>query len=574
MKINLPQSIRTNLFCLLFFHALFTAIGQTAQEPAPKLVVGIVIDQMRYDYLYKYQDHYSEDGFKRLLREGFSYDSTNYNYIPTVTAAGHSSIYTGTTPSKHGIVGNSWYDRQMGAEVSNVGDDNVRITGSVVPNPYGKSPVRLLAPTITDELRTEMGEEAKVISVSLKDRGAILPGGRKANAAYWHDYSSSPGYFVTSSFYRDSLPDWVVSFNEEGRSEKYMGQTWNTLLPLKEYDESAPDDNPHESIMKGKDAPVFPYDLAAIRDQYRRGEPYLNVLWATPFGNTLLKDFAIRALREEQLGQDETTDMLCISFSSPDVAGHTFGPQSVEVQDMYLRLDRDIAELLNTLDKEVGADNYLLFLTSDHGVHPVVSYAVKNGLPAGLAVIPKYQQDLNFALGLKFGAFQWIESFGVDQVYLNHKLIKEQGVSLREMQQAVAEFMEKQREVRYALTASDLEENKYDSGLQEMMQNGFYADRSGDVMLIYQPGVTPTYDFRTPITAVRGASHGLGYEPDTHVPLVWFGAGIPSGASPRMVHPTDIAPTLARLLNLKAPDKATGDVLGELFEAAPAIPQE
>ena len=553
----------------LAFATLVLTLGQmAAQTQRPKLVVGIVVDQMRYDFLHRYSDHYGEDGFKRLLREGFSFDSTHYNYVPTVTAAGHASIYTGTTPARHGIVGNVWYDRSQRMSVSNVEDPTVKIIGSARPNPNGYSPAHLLAKTITDKIRAELGPESKIISVSLKDRGAILAGGQSANAAYWHDYQTSPGYFVSSTFYQDSLPAWATEFNAEGWSETYMGQTWNTLLPLEEYDESAPDDNGYESLMRGKEAPVFPYDLAAIRDTYKENEPYLNVLWVTPFGNTLLKDFAIRALRAEQLGQDEITDALCISFSSPDAAGHTFGPQSVEVQDIYLRLDRDIAELLQVLDQEVGKGEYLLFLTSDHGAQPVVSYALEQGLPAGLAVIPRFEHSLNFSLSLKYGAFNWIESFGTEEIYLDHALIAEKGVSLLEMQQAVAELMREQPGVRYALTATELRENKFDSGLPAMVQNGFYPDRSGDVMLVYEPGFVATYDFRTPITKVRGTQHGSGYEWDTHVPLLWFGAGVPGGASARRVAPVDIAPTLARYLNIPAPDSATGQPLQELFETA------
>ncbi len=554
---------------LLVLVALVFSQGQvTAQAQPPKLVVGIVVDQMRYDFLHRYSDHYGDDGFKRLMREGFSFDSTNYNYVPTVTAAGHASIYTGTTPSRHGIIGNTWYDRNLRISVSNVEDPTVHIIGSAVPNPNGFSPAHLLTKTITDQIRTKMGPESKIISVSLKDRGAILPGGHSANAAYWHDYETSPGNFVSSTFYQDSLPGWVAEFNSEGRSEAYMGQVWNTLLPLEEYDESAPDDNGYESLMRGKQAPVFPYDLAAIRDTYAPNEPYLNVLWVTPFGNTLLKDFAIRALREEHLGQDAITDALCISFSSTDAAGHTFGPQSVEVQDMYLRLDRDIAELLQVLDQEVGKGEYLLFLTSDHGAQPVVSYAVEQGLPAGLAVIPRFEHSLNFSLSLKYGAFNWIESFGTNEIYLDHALIAEKGVSLPEMQQAVADFMKEQPAVSYALTATELRENKYDSGLPAMVQNGFYEDRSGDVILVYEPGFVATYDFRTPITKVRGTQHGSGYEWDTHVPLLWFGAGVPSGASARRVHPTDVTPTLGRFLNVPIPEGATGQPLLELFEPA------
>jgi predicted AlkP superfamily pyrophosphatase or phosphodiesterase len=359
------------------------------------------------------------------MRDGYSFENTHYNYIPTVTAAGHASVYTGATPSIHGIVGNSWYERSSGRLVSNVGDASVRITGSVVERLTGYSPARLLTGTISDQLREESDSRGKVISVSLKDRGAILPGGRSANAAYWHDWETSPGHFVSSSYYMEELPSWVVNFNKKERTEKYLDKTWKTLLPIEEYDESAPDDNPHERILRGKETPTFPYDLKAMRELFEGDPSYYQLLWVTPFGNTLTAEFAIEALKSEDLGKDGDVDMLCVSFSTPDVAGHTFGPQSVEVQDIYLRLDRDIEDLLKTLDKEVGEENYLLFLTSDHGVQPVVSYLKANNKPAGLAVIPKFNQDLNFALGREYGAFEWISYFGNDQIYLDHSLIEE-----------------------------------------------------------------------------------------------------------------------------------------------------
>ena len=313
----------------------------TTTEP-PKLVVGLIVDQMRFDFLQRYQEHFGEGGFKRLMREGYSFENTHYNYVPTVTAAGHASIYTGVTPSVHGVIDNSWYERESNRMVSNVGDTSVQIVGSLVEGAYGYSPARLITSTITDQLRAESNSKAKVISVSLKDRGAILPGGRSANAAYWNDWESSPGHFVSSSYYMEDLPAWVVNFNKKERAEKYLSKTWQTLLPIEKYTASAPDDNPHERVLRGKENPTFPYDLKAMRELYN-GEPsYFQVLWVTPFGNTLTREFALQALKSENLGADEVTDMLCVSFSTPDVAGHTFGPQSVEVQDIYLRLDQEI----------------------------------------------------------------------------------------------------------------------------------------------------------------------------------------------------------------------------------------
>jgi len=540
--------------------------AQQTGSGAPRLIVGVVVDQMRFDYLYKYQDHYGNDGFKRLMREGYNFKNTHYSYIPTYTAPGHASIYTGATPEVHGIVGNSWFDRESGNVVSNVGDPKVQTTGSVVENPNSYSPNRLLASTITDQLRLGTNMKSKVISISLKDRGAILPGGRTANAAYWYDWESSPGHFVSSTYYMEELPSWVQKFNAQEQADSYLSQSWEPLLPLSEYDESAPDDNPHETILRGKDAPTFPYDFEEMRKLYEGASNFYQVLWGTPYGNTLTKDFALEALRNEGLGKDAYPDMLCVSFSAPDVVGHTFGPQSVEVQDTYLRLDRDLADLLSSLDREVGAGNYLLFLTSDHGAMPVVSWLHANKMQAGLAVLPKFKQDLSFKLGQRFGAFDWITYFGSEQIYLDRKLVAEKKFSLAEMQQAVADFMETQPGVRYAVTAQDLQTKNYTEGQLAKLQRGFHPDRSGDVLLVYEPGYYPTSDFRTPVSQVRGTSHGSGYSYDTQVPMLWFGKGVKRGDSSRKVHPRDIAPTLSFMLNLQMPAGATGKPLMELLD--------
>lgn len=544
----------------------FSINAQETERESPKLVVGIIVDQMRFDFLEKYEEHFSEGGFKRLLREGYSFENTHYNYVPTVTAAGHASIYTGVTPSIHGVIENAWYERESQRLVSNVGDTSVRIIGSLAQFNSGYSPARLLSKTITDRLRAETDSKGKVISVSLKDRGAILPGGKNANAAYWQDWEGSPGYFVSSSYYMEELPSWVIKYNSKQRPDKYLNKTWKTLLPIEAYTASAPDDNPHERLLRGKETPTFPYDLKAMRDLFEGDPRYYQMLWVTPFGNTITREFAEEALKAEDLGKDADVDMLCVSFSTPDVAGHTFGPQSVEVQDIYLRLDREIEEFLKTLDKEVGEGEYLLFLTSDHGAQPVVSYLIANNEPAGLAVIPQFNQALSFSLSQQYGAFEWISYFGNNQIYLDRDLIEEKGFSLAEFRRSVADFMKEQPGVRFALTPDDLQNTTDTTGLVEMVKNGYFPDRSGDVILVYDYGVMPTSDYRTPITKVRGANHGSGYDYDTHVPLIWFGTGIPKGVSERKVHPVDIAPTLARMLNLKGIEEMTGEPLPEVLK--------
>ena len=548
--------------------ALFFLNGYITRSQAdkPKLVVGIVVDQMRFDHLYKYQERFSNGGFKRLMRDGFNYKNTQYNYIPTVTAAGHASIYTGTTPSAHGIIGNTWYQRSSKQVITNIGDSNELIVGTTDVNSYGASPRNLLTTTITDQLRMGTNFRAKVISVSLKDRGAILPGGHAANAAYWHDWKSSPGYFVSSSYYMDELPKWVNSFNKLEKSNSYLSDSWSTLYPIETYTASAPDDNNYERALGGKTSATFPYDYKSMRERYREIGAEFQLIWVTPAGNSLLTDFAIEAIKSEGLGTDDITDFINISYSVPDVIGHTFGPQSVEFEDVILRLDRDIENLLKSLDATVGTGNYLLFLTSDHGSVPVASYLADHKLPAGLAHIKQYETALLTHLNSKYGTNQWIENFDGEAVYLNRDVIKQKKLSLRAVQQEAADFLITLDEVTGALTASDLQSQSYSYGMNQMLQNGYHSKRSGDVLLIFKPGFIQNLDPRITMQKIKGTTHGSGYAYDTHVPMLWFGNSIPKGKSVRKVSVIDIAPSIAQILNIPYPSGTSGEPLIELFE--------
>ena len=547
---------------LLFFNGYLLK----SQTDKPKLVVGIVVDQMRFDHLYKYQERFSNGGFKRIMREGFNYKNTQYNYIPTVTAAGHASIYTGTTPSTHGIIGNTWYQRSSKQIITNIEDNNELLIGTEAADSYGGSPRNLLTTTITDQLRMGTNFRAKVISVSLKDRGAILPGGHSANAAYWHDWKSSPGNFVSSSYYMDELPNWVTKFNKLEKSNSYLTDSWSTLYPIESYTMSAPDDNNYERAIAGKTSATFPYDYKSMRERYKEIGAEYQLIWVTPAGNSLLTDFAIEAIKSEGLGTDEITDFISISYSVPDVIGHTFGPQSVEFEDVILRLDRDIESLLKSLDATVGTGNYLLFLTSDHGSVPVASYLADNKLPAGIANIKKHEVALLSHLNSKYGTNQWIENFDGEAVYLNRDLIKQKKLSLRAVQQEAADFLITLEEVTGALIASDLQSQSYSYGMNQMIQNGYYSKRSGDVILVFKPGFVQSLDPRITMQKIKGTSHGSGYAYDTHVPMLWFGNSIPKGNSVRKVSVTDIAPSIAQILNISYPSGTTGEPLIELFD--------
>ena len=343
------------IFLFLFF--LFFSISN-AQQQRPKLVVGIVVDQMKMDYLYRFSDDFSENGFKRLMTNGFTFQNMQYNYMPTYTAPGHATIYSGATPSLHGIIGNSWFNRSIGKTMYCTDDSSYKTLGDGTPEEGMMSPKNLQTTTITDELRLATNFKGKVIGISLKDRGAILPAGHFANWAFWY---SKTGAFISSTFYGQELPIWVNQFNQEKHYLPYLSNDWNLLKPIATYNESLPDENPYEGKLFNVATPVFPYHLKELYDKNDAG-----IIRSTPFGNDLLAEFAMKAIEKEQLGKDEITDFLSISFSSTDYVGHTMGSRSMEIQDTYLRLDETIAKLLDYLDKAVGKDNYLLFLTADH----------------------------------------------------------------------------------------------------------------------------------------------------------------------------------------------------------------
>ena len=532
----------------------------------PKLVVGIIIDQMRANYLYKYQERYGEDGFKRLIRNGFNYKNANVNYIPSETAPGHASIYTGTTPSYHGIIGNSWFESETNAVEGNVSDKLEKIVGSVNDNPYGVSPNKLMTSTITDELKKTSNFKSKVISVSIKDRGAILPGGKSADGVYWHDWESSPGYFVSSSFYMETLPNWVNKFNQLEKSDAYLNETWNTLYPIETYTLSTPDDNTYEPSLGGKISPTFPYNFKTMREKYRDKGSEFQLLWISPKGNTLLTEFAITAIQEEKLGKDKYTDFLNISYSVPDVIGHTFGPQSVEMEDIYLRLDNEIATLLKALDTKLGKENYTLFLTADHGAMENVSFLNNHKLDAAIARTTSDARNLEAFLDTKYGKASWITAVNGNNLYLNKVTIDEQKLTLPIIQKEAADYLMTLPEVSFALTADDLQTYVYEEGIRKTIQNGYHVKRSGDLIISYSSGTIIHPNSNIDIEMVNGTVHGSSYSYDTHVPLIWIGKGIKSGESVRAVNPIDIAPSLSMFLNIPLPSASQGNPLTELFE--------
>jgi len=512
----------------------------------PKLVVGIVVDQMRYDFLYRYWAKYSAGGFRRLVEQGFSCENTQYNYVPTYTGPGHAAIYTGATPATNGIIGNEWFVREVGKSTYVTDDSTVTTVGSA--SVAGKmSPRHLLSSTITDELRLATQMESKVIGLSLKDRGSILPAGHTPNAAYWYD--GATGDWITSSYYMNDLPRWLKNFNARKLSDQYLSQPWKTLLPIDQYTESLPDDQPFELLFDGETKAVFPHDLPTIKQR----SDY-DLLRKTPFGNTLTLDIALETLRQEKMGKGSATDFLALSFSSTDYVGHQFGPNAIETEDTYLRLDRDLEKLLTFLDTWVGKNQVLVFLTADHGVAPVPAYMKKVRILAGIfdgRTIVK--STLKNHLDESFGKGDWLMDYGNSQIYLNRSFIQSKKLSVADVQRRVAEFMALQTGVVFAIAAADLPMLSAHNPTYQRMLSGYNRARSGDVLLVLEPSW-----FDGNPASKGGTTHGSNYSYDTHVPLLWYGWKIAPGSTVVPVHITDIAPTLASLLKILEPNGNSG----------------
>jgi len=523
------------------------AIQSQAQQ-RPKLVVGIVVDQMKLEYLYRFSDDFSANGFQRLMGDGFTFYNMNYNYMPTFTAPGHASIYTGTTPATHGIIANEWYIRSTGKGMYCTDDASAKtlVAGTEVEG--AMSPKNLLSTTITDELKMATNFNGKVIGLSIKDRGAILPAGHFANWAFW---CTKSGAFISSSFYGNKMPDWVTEFNAEKNYMKYINKGWSLLKPVETYNESLPDNNPYEGKLGKSLPPVFPYDLSKA---YK--ESGMEVLKSTPFGNDFLAELAMRAIDKEQLGKDNITDFLAVSFSSTDYVGHNFGPRSMEIQDTYLRLDLTIASFLDYLDKTVGKDNYLLFLTADHAVaeNPIYlkdrKYNVTN-IPSKDTYnsLTKFSTD-TFGVNL-------VLNYSNFNVFLNRDLIKEKGLELTKVKQSFKDFLMTQESVKRVYTQEEVLAATGQDYYLNFIFKGYDAKQSGDLVVLHGAGYLESIE--------TGTTHGTPNNYDTNVPLLFYGWHVPKGESNKKEYITEIAPTLSKMLKITTPNGSESQVLEELF---------
>ena len=524
--------------------------GTRPHYETPALVVGIVVDQMRYDVLYRYWDKYGDDGIRRLLNDGFSFDHAQFDYAPTFTGPGHASVYTGATPSVHGIIENRWFLRGERRQTYVTEDNAVETVGSLT-DAGRMSPRYLMTTTIGDELRLHTNMRARVIGISLKDRGAILPAGHTGEA-YWFDYESAD--FVTSTYYHDALPAWLEDFRGRELVDKYLGEPWEPLLPIEAYTASAERNEP-EAAFPGQDNAGFPHNLPEIAERAGRG-----VIAETPYGDKLLFELARAAIEGESLGEGAFPDLLAISFSSPDHIGHRFGPASREVQDTFLRLDRELGKFLNYLDERFGRENILIFLTSDHGAAHVPSHLEQKNIPAGYISQSTADEKLRDHLEGIYGVDPVLE-FRRFQVYLDRELIEEHGLSLNSVQDESARYLRQLDGIAGTLTAETLLTTEFREGVRARVQRGFYPQQSGDVLYWLDP--------QWMRERRSGTTHGSPYPYDTRAPLLWYGWDIPAGRSTHPVFITDIAPTLAVILNTAYPNGAVGNPLNDLMRATP-----
>ncbi len=531
---------------------LIISFSAPAQQgiPRPKLVVGIVIDQMRWDYLYRFYDRYDANGgFKRMLNQGFSCENTLVPYAPTVTACGHSTIYSGTVPAISGITGNFWWDREQQRSVYCTEDKSVNTVGS--SSVQGKmSPKNMLVTTICDELRLATNFQSKVIGVAIKDRGGILAAGHSANAAYWYD--NSVGSWITSTYYMNQLPKWVNDFNSLKIVDKYYQQGWNLLYPAATYVNSTADEKSYEAKTLGGNK--FPYD--SLKKYI--GKDYGKIS-TTPMGNTLTAEFAKAALVSEQLGADNITDFLAISFSSPDYIGHSYGPNSIESEDGFLRLDKELGSFLDFLDSKVGKGQYTVFLSADHGVIQTPEFLSENRLPGGRVFMTTVTNNLNKELAEKYKINKIIVSDENYQMHLNHPSLDSAKVDEEEIIKWIIKRLSTEPGVDRAFALEELNETPLPATIRKMINNGYYPRRNGEVQIILKPGYIDAF-------SNTGTTHGLWNPYDAHIPLLWYGWGIKQGKTNRETYMTDIAPTIAAMLHIEMPSGCIGSAIPEVMK--------
>jgi predicted AlkP superfamily pyrophosphatase or phosphodiesterase len=510
----------------------------------PKLIVQIVIGQLRSDYLLRFKDNLSDEGFKTLMTEGAFCQNARYSHLLTQTAPGLATIATGAAPARHGIPSDRWYDRMQNDMQEACFDARVALTGSS-NDKLKKSPKHLLASTFSDELKL-LEKKSTVVGISMLPEEAILLSGHSSNAAYWYDDMS--GKFVSSAYYMQELPQWVQEFNQKKFTDAYVNRSWEATLPAAKY-VALNNANAPES-----DTPLL---LKAATPASKSGMPTYETLLETPYSDNLVKDFAISAVVSENMGHNNATDMLTVYFGALRSIGNRYGALSVELEDAFYRTDQNLKHLLAFLTAHVGKENLLLVLTSDHGVNLSQQQLEEANMPHGIFDHNKALVLLRSYMNIVYGKGDWIKSFSQKQIFLNHTLIEDSNLRLSEVQERAASFVLQFSGVANAATAHVLSATAFADGNMQYMQNSFFQKRSGDIIVNLEPGWTET-------STQSDANSAYSY--DTHVPLAFYGWRVKRKAITAHVDMTDIAPTLSTLVGISLPNAASGKVIAEIVE--------
>jgi predicted AlkP superfamily pyrophosphatase or phosphodiesterase len=536
-------------FLSLVFPILLFAQGHTTvSNNAPRLIVGLVVENMHPDYIERYWNKFGEDGFRRLYSGGYICANHHVNNLVQRPTVGMATLFTGTTPSHHGIVNDNWIDRLKNKETDCIQDNFYTTVGS--DSKLGeRSAYCLLTPTLGDRLKLVTKGRARVFSVAMNDYAAVFSAGHAADGAYWLDEST--GNMISSSYYMEKFPTWAYDFNQFKLADRYLGEPWKTMNEPITYNESVESTSLHETGFLGK-YNIFPYDLVRLKKE--SGGSY-SILKSTPFANTYLKDFALQLIPKEQLGYDFIPDLLTLVFSSMDKECGNFGPLSVEMEDTYLRLDKEIAELLKYIENGFGTENVLFFLTSTSSVSYHADYLKeKFRLNSGIFNPESSVALLKSYLNIKFGEGNWVEKFSNQQLYLNRELVAKKKINLREMQAETARFLNQFEGIAYAKAAFEIESDNFLGGPLAAFQNNFHIKRSGDVLIRYEEGWLPKEKYKP-----------VDYTDNDQVPLVWYGAGIKKGTTLKKTDATDVVPTICALLGVVPPNSATGSVIEEIL---------
>ncbi len=542
---------RTIIFLILtlFIPVLVQAQGHTTvSAAAPRLIVGIVVEDMNPDYIERFWNKFGEDGFKRLYSRGFICANHHIDNLIQRPSVGMATLATGTTPSRHGIMADNWVDRLRNKETNCIEDSYYTTVGSDSKEGE-RSAAKLMTPTLGDRLKLITKGKSRVFSIAMNDVPAVFSAGHAADGAYWYDKSS--GKMISSSYYVEKFPNWAIDFNNLKLADYYLASSWTPLLDPISYTESIEDAYLGEVGYLGK-YKTFPYNLSSLRKE--TGEQY-NILKTTPFANTLLKDFAIQLIPKEQLGYDLIPDLLTVTFSSMDYERYSFGSFSVEMEDTYLRMDKDIAELLKYLENGYGTESILVFLTSTTSVsYPAEYLKEKYKMSTGTFNPESSVALLKSFLNIKYGEGEWIQSFNHQQIFLDRELVEKRKINLQDMQTVIARFMNQFEGIAYAKAAFEIETDNFLGGPLEAFQNNFHIKRSGDILIRYEDGWLPKEKYKQ-----------IDYTDSNQVPLVWFGAGIKKGTTLKHTSATDVVPTIAALLGIAPPNSSTGAVIEEVL---------